>query len=69
MNENIEPCDPGKVYRESAVTLLERRVTELQSRLNGLQHLLHIAKRLENGSDAEHALWQLLISQRYHEVG
>ncbi len=53
-NYQNKDCGPS---RESAVTLLARRVKEVESYLDGLKHLHLIAKKLEPNSPAEEVLY------------
>jgi hypothetical protein len=53
-NADNGPC------RETAATLLQRAITRHSAKLAGLEHLLKIAEKLENGSPAEEMLWRLL---------
>ncbi len=55
--------------REIAATLLQRAIARHAAKLAGLQHLLKIAEKLENGSPAEEMLWNLLQNNHNNLFG
>lgn len=69
MEENQVKCPDGLnnysgPCRETAKTLLERKIADKRRELAGLESLLKIADKLENGSPAEETLWSMLCSYR-----
>lgn len=64
MEENASPHEMGKDYdgpcRETAKTMLQRRIDFLRRELLGCEQLLKVVNHFENGSPAEELIWSLL---------
>ncbi len=63
-DENSVPMDGGDralgPYRELAKTSLARIVQSKKEELVGLEQLLKIAEKTENGSPLEYILWKIV---------
>lgn len=58
------PKDYDGPCRESAATMLTRLIAAKRHQLAGLEALLKVAERAENGSPLEEALWEMLCQVR-----